>query len=335
VCEESARLLQGAWCACRCPTPCHHGRSTLGNLHAACDLGVCAGRDLMGAWGGAARWHGAIRSCVAGMREGGLQAVKGTAHCVLGKRGVQERHAARHSGGACDAWAQTHTHAHAGEAMTCHVQRVLSASTHYEVLQLSSDANEGAVLRARRTMALVTHPDKAGMGHPDLGNYSGGSLQGIRTRPPLPPPPPTRGQGGEPPHPQPPPPPHPPPPHRSGEARACLGGDPAPPPPQPQPPPQQPHHRQAHASDHHQQHQQHRHSHHHIHHRRSGQVKHARATDAIQRVNEAAAVLTDSNKRRWAQAPVISFSDLGAGSGSHHHHHHHPLAHVTTAPSPV
>ncbi|KAG1680735.1 hypothetical protein FOA52_008067 [Chlamydomonas sp. UWO 241] len=48
------------------------------------------------------------------------------------------------------------------EEDTCHVQRVLQCSTHYEVLQLSSSASEGDVKRARRSLALETHPDKVG-----------------------------------------------------------------------------------------------------------------------------------------------------------------------------
>jgi curved DNA-binding protein CbpA len=42
------------------------------------------------------------------------------------------------------------------------VARVLSCSTHYQVLGLEAGADEVAVRAAKRTKSLATHPDKLG-----------------------------------------------------------------------------------------------------------------------------------------------------------------------------
>ena len=42
------------------------------------------------------------------------------------------------------------------------VRRILSAKTHYAVLEVDHDADEDTVKRAKKMKSLLVHPDKAG-----------------------------------------------------------------------------------------------------------------------------------------------------------------------------
>jgi hypothetical protein len=115
------------------------------------------------------------------MKQAGIEHGRGCGQCAVAcmsaTRAVRQQCLGAHGAGAharthhVHAHMHAHAHTRAQEAMeeeaTCHVERVMSASTHYEVLQLKSNATEGDVKRARRSLALATHPDKAGWGrHP-------------------------------------------------------------------------------------------------------------------------------------------------------------------------